>query len=252
MFYEKPSKEQILVNKGRPCLDRLPARFKLCVWNLHKCKDRGWAETFEKLCAGTDLFMAQEAIFLPEAEPSFLAAGMHWTAAVSFLSPRKRAPVGVATGCRAPALQAAYRAHVSEPFLNTPKMTLATVYATRKGPLLAINLHAINFKGLNAFKLNLQKAEELLDGFPGAVVAAGDFNAWSQNRLLAMRQAAARLKLDEAAFEPDLRATFFGKRVDFLFTRGVKVHRAYAVRTRASDHNPLMAELELTSKYAKI
>ena len=245
MFYKIPSPNHVLFYKGTPRRRKLPACFTVCVWNLHKCKDAGFATAFAAYCAQTDLFLTQEAVFRPQTEETFFAHGLEWAGAVSFLSPRRHAPVGVATGCKAPALQAQYRAHVREPFFNMPKMALATVYDTENGPLLVLNIHAINFKGLSAFKLYLAKAAELLENFTGAVLVAGDFNTWSGGRLTALRQAARALHLQEVIFQPDTRKHFWGQPVDFIFTRGLQTKRAWVEQTAASDHHPLWACLSI-------
>ena len=245
MFYTKPEKDHILIITGkaqRPCL---PRQFALCVWNLHKCKDHGWKEEFALHCQKSDLFLAQEIMFRPEEENSFCSAGLEWTSAVSFFSFLRKAPIGIATGCRAPALRADYRANVFEPFVQTPKMTLSTLYPTERDPLLVINLHAINFRGLKPFNLHMAAAAELLRGFDGPALVAGDFNVWSKKRLNAMLQTAQSLQLKEIAFEPDNRSCFFGKKLDFIFTRGLKLLHAEAFPSPASDHNPLTALLEV-------
>lgn len=245
MFYKIPSPNRVLFYKGTPRRRKLPARFTVCVWNLHKCKDPGFAPAFAACCARADLFLTQEAVFRPGTDNPLLLPGLEWAGAVSFLSLRRHTPIGIATGCRAPALQSGYRAQVLEPFFKMPKMALATVYDTENGPLLVLNIHAINFKGLNAFKLYLAKAAELLAGFPGAVLVAGDFNTWSGGRLTALKQAARALNLQEAVFEPDARKRFWGRPVDFLFTRGLQINRAWVEQTAASDHHPLWACLSI-------
>lgn len=245
MFYKKPAKDHILLRKGQASCQQLPKQISLCVWNLHKCKSSRWQEEFARLCRQSDLFLTQEVMFLPERENCFSRCGLEWTAAVSFFSLLHHAPIGVATGCRAPALQADYRANVFEPFVQTPKMTLSTLYPTVRGPLLVINLHAINFTGLKTFHLHMTAASELLKGFDGPALVAGDFNVWNKQRLLLMRQTAASLHLTEMTFTPDNRSRFFGKKLDFVFTRGLNLLHAQALPSDASDHNPLTAVLEL-------
>lgn len=245
MFYKKPEKDHILISKGKAQMPCLPKRFSVCVWNLHKCKARRWKEEFAQYCRQNDLFLTQEMMFLPEKESCFSSEGLEWTAAISFLSFLRRAPVGIATGCRAPVIRADFRANVFEPFVQTPKMTLSTLYPTVQGPLLVVNLHAINFTGLKSFSRHMTAAAELLNGFNGPALVAGDFNVWSQKRLNAMRQTAQALHLQEIQFLPDERARFFGKKLDFLFTRGLNVLQAQTQISHASDHNPLTAVLEL-------
>ncbi|EBX6544405.1 EEP domain-containing protein, partial [Salmonella enterica subsp. enterica serovar Larochelle] len=46
----------------------------------------------------------------------------------------------------------------------------------------------------------------------------------------------------EVRFSDDQRRRTFGRPLDFVFYRGLSVHDASVLVTRASDHNPLLVE----------
>jgi len=71
---------------------------------------------------------------------------------------------------------------------------------------------------------------------------AGDFNAWSRQRMNALYRFARAMSLREVAFTDDHRRKAFGRPLDFVFYRDMKVSEAAVLVTRASDHNPLLVE----------
>ncbi len=247
MLYKQPRPAEVLTAHGRPTQDALPRRFTVCIWNWQKCKQKSWTEDFQKISAAADLFLAQEVHRTDKVQTVMDAAPYYWTGAVSFFSLKDNSPIGVATGCTAKPAQVAFSAAQREPILRMPKMTLATLVPLQhsKHSLLVINVHAINFTGLKTFEKNLRCAAELLLGFNGPVLLGGDFNSWSSKRRRLLQCTAKTAGLSEVAFEPDARTRFWGRPVDYLFVRGLKVLAAGVRVTDASDHNPLLARLEI-------
>lgn len=247
MFYKQPSPAEVLTAHGRPTQDALPQCFTVCVWNWQKCKQKKWAEDFKKLASTADLFLAQEVRGTKAVKAVMDNAPYHWTGAVSFFSLKGQNPIGVATGCTVKPIRAVFSAEQREPVLRVPKMTLATLLPVQSypHPLLVINIHAINFTGLKPFEQNLQRAAELLRDFNGPVLIGGDFNSWNIKRRRLLQGMSKTAGLTEITFEPDCRTRFWGRPVDYLFVRGLKVLTAGVRVTDASDHNPLLARLQI-------
>lgn len=244
MLYKQPLPEKVLSQCGAAARETLPRELTVCVWNWQKSKRKGWAEEFNGLADVADLFLAQEARYSPEVEKQLLRTNLCWTHAAGFLSLKNKYPTGVATGACAAAQKIWFKQGAREPLLHVPKMTLASLYPLETGQaLLAVNVHAINFTGLTPFKENMARAAELLLGFDGPVILGGDFNAWNQQRRNLLEDLAAAAKLTEVVFSPDLRTRCLGRKVDYLFTRGMKTLAAGVRQTDASDHNPLLARL---------
>ena len=238
----RPPKTLLVIGEN-PHQQTLPNTFRLCIWNWHKCTRPSWQTDFLNLCQQSDLFLAQEARFNNRTCELLVQSGLQWHGAISFISPVKKIPTGIAAGCRAPAHTISAHIGAKEPILRIPKMTMRLIYPLVHTQLLVLNLHAINFTGVAPFKQTLQQAAQLLDRFPGPVIVAGDFNTWSQKRIEALRQKAGQLHLQEVSFTPDLRTRYWQHPVDYLFIRGLGCLRAQAVRLKSSDHHPLQATL---------
>lgn len=247
MLYSKPRSCDVLVEHGRATQSALPRRFTVCVWNWQKSKQKEWASEFSRLAQAADLFLAQEVRRSPAVKEVMEKTAYHWNGAVSFLSLKGKNPIGVATGCIANPLQVSFAATSREPVFRIPKMTLATLIPIQnaKRPLLVVNLHAINFTGIRAFERNLRGAAEILLDYNGPVLLGGDFNSWNHKRLRLLHCIIRSAGLQEVPFEPDLRSRWMGKPLDYLFVRGLKVLASGVRVTRGSDHNPLLARLEI-------
>lgn len=247
MFYKQPEPKDILTEHGRATQEALPPRFTVSVWNWQKCKQKTWEEEFRQISLAADLFLAQEVHLTDKVKKTMESAPYHWSGAVSFFSLKGKKPIGIATGCTARPIRLSVAAAQCEPVLRVPKMTLGALFPVQNAsrPLLVINIHAINFTGLKPFAQNLRRASELLRDFNGPVLVGGDFNAWSLPRHRLLQHMAKSAGLTEVVFEPDRRSRFLGRPVDYLFVRGLTVRAAGVRVTRGSDHNPLLARLEV-------
>lgn len=245
MIYKRPHADKKLTQHCAPSLEKLPRALRLCVWNYHKCRSKTCREDFHTFALNTDIFLVQEIRVYPETEELLSSTPLHWTVATSFLSLRKHYPTGIATGCRVKPVISDFRDDIKEPFLGIPKMIMSSLINIEDTQLLVINVHAINFKGIKTFRKNLQHALTLLSEYKGPLIIAGDFNTWSRRRLFEIKSMASKLKMREVKFHPDLRSTFFGKTVDYIFYRGLKLKKAEILPVTTSDHNPMFADFEL-------
>ncbi|GMB66096.1 UPF0294 protein [Pectobacterium parmentieri] len=134
-----------------------------------------------------------------------------------------------------------------EPLLRLAKSSLVTVYALQNGQrLMVINIHAINFSfGVEVYTKQLAAIGEQLVHHQGPAIMAGDFNAWSQQRISALNRFAAGMRLQEVCFVDDQRRKAFGRPLDFVFYRELIVNQSSVLVTTASDHNPLLVEFSL-------
>ncbi|MFT5321027.1 MAG: endonuclease/exonuclease/phosphatase (EEP) superfamily protein YafD [Pseudohongiellaceae bacterium] len=136
----------------------------------------------------------------------------------------------------------------SEPLFRTSKAANMTTYdlTGETEALLAVNLHAVNFSlGMNAYTRQLRDMLQHIDEHRGPVIFAGDFNAWRDQRKQLLDEIAHRHGLTEVGFEEDKRSRVFGRHLDYIFVRGLRVHDAHTLHSDASDHNPLLATLGL-------
>ena len=109
--------------------------------------------------------------------------------------------------------------------------------------LMVVNIHAVNFSlGVDVYSKQLLPIGDQIAHHSGPVIMAGDFNAWSRPRMNALYRFAREMSLREVRFSDDQRRRAFGRPLDFVFYRGLSVHDASVLVTRASDHNPLLVE----------
>lgn len=214
---------------------------RVMVWNIFKQQRADWLSVLQSFGKDAQLVLLQEAQTTPElirfATSNYLAADQ----VPAFDLPQH--PSGVMT------LAAAHPVYCCplrerEPLLRLSKSALVTVYPLLDGRLLmVVNIHAVNFSlGVDVYSKQLDPISEQIANHKGPVVMAGDFNAWSRQRIHALYSFSRNVSLQEVRFPSDLRRKAFGRPLDFIFYRGLSVTDAKVLETRASDHNPLLVE----------
>jgi endonuclease/exonuclease/phosphatase (EEP) superfamily protein YafD len=227
----------------------IPESFGLLCWNVHKENlrrgfnrlVREWERVF-----GLDLILLQEALFSKRVHT---IAGFPYVAAANLKMAKKYA--GVVTAAHAdPHDSKFFMTLAREPLVFTPKNTLVTLYRFQdKAPLMAVNLHAINFRSLSWYQWELSRLQDLLRGYEGAMVLAGDFNCWQPARKLALDRFAADLGL--SFISPDngrYVKKWFGFHLDRIYVRGLIAEECLSLPCKSfSDHNPIMARFRRDS-----
>lgn len=223
---------------------------RVMVWNIFKQQRAEWLSVLQEFGKDSQLVLLQEAQTTPEmirfATENYLATDQ----VPAFVLPQH--PSGVMT------LSAAHPVYCCplrerEPLLRLAKSALITVYPLLDGRLLmVVNIHAVNFSlGIDVYSKQLDPIGEQIACHNGPVIMAGDFNAWSRQRMNALYSFASNIALREVKFHEDLRRRTFGRPLDFIFHRGLNVVNASVLETRASDHNPLLVEFRNETKRSK-
>ncbi|MCO4321408.1 endonuclease/exonuclease/phosphatase family protein [Aliidiomarina quisquiliarum] len=109
--------------------------------------------------------------------------------------------------------------------------------------LLVVNVHAINFVSANYFLMEIELLKaELLD-HNGPLIVAGDFNVWSRQRRLYLRQFCRSVGLRQAYMQDAQHIKAYRQHpLDFIFYRDLWLKEATAIdTTTVSDHNPIYA-----------
>ncbi|UIN14748.1 endonuclease/exonuclease/phosphatase family protein [Yersinia ruckeri] len=217
---------------------------RIMVWNIFKQQRPDWLSVLRGFGRDAQLILLQEAQTTPElvrfATSNFQAADQ----VPAFSLPQH--PSGVMT------LAAAHPVYCCplrerEPLLRLSKSALVTVYPIHDGRLLMVaNVHAVNFSlGVDVYSKQLEPIGEQISMHRGPVILAGDFNAWNRQRIRALQQFSKKVGLSEVEFLADNRSRAFGRPLDYVFYRELKVADAEVLVTRASDHNPLWVEFKL-------
>lgn len=226
---------------GEPLLSS--SILRVMVWNIYKQQRSNWLSVLQGIGRNTQLVLLQEAQTTPElvkfATSHYLTADQ----VPAFIFPQH--PSGVMT------LSTAHSVYCCplrerEPLLRLAKSALVTVYPIQNGQLLmVVNIHAVNFSlGIDVYSKQLCPIGKQILNHTGPVIMAGDFNAWSRQRMLALYKFAEQMGLREVKFVEDQRKRAFGRPLDFVFYRKMKVAGASVLVTEASDHNPLLVEFE--------
>lgn len=233
----------------------LPRRFSVVSWNVHKETDSVFASELGALLdsARADLVLLQECVHPGGERFDAALEGRAWALSANLRTGASKAATGVLTASSSLQGFDAMLSRGREPLLGTRKPTLATLHRAAGGPLLAINLHALNFSpGMDGFRQQLGGAAKAGASHAGPVLVAGDFNTWSVRRLRvadSVLGAASLVRLDFGDAERDKRRAF-GHPLDQIYydprrLRPVPGASGVPLRFRSSDHPPLVAGFEI-------
>ncbi|MFG1483205.1 endonuclease/exonuclease/phosphatase family protein [Halobacteriovorax sp. HFRX-2_2] len=251
LIHKIPSSDKIIqVKQGLSCDDcPFPNEFTITAWNMYKGKNETWREDFEELMNESDILLGQEfsfkgkmkeRLFTPEDEEIILAT--------SFISWGKY-NTGVTNISKYPAIAITpLRSKVREPFIRTPKLSLASQYKLEDGRSITfINIHAINFVRKKSLKKQITQVVNYIRTTNGPVVFAGDFNTNSKSKIKMMRDILKREGLKEAIYTGrDDRMKWLGNKLDYIWYRDLELIEA-RVRgdIEGSDHKPLQASFRI-------
>ncbi|MEZ8010893.1 MULTISPECIES: endonuclease/exonuclease/phosphatase family protein [Vibrio] len=211
----------------------------ITVWNIYKQNRNNWQSELNKLSAGSDLVLLQEAS-MTEGLRQWVTSGQWGSTRVNAFEAFEQSAGVLNLATHLPIEACAYTHE--EPWLQLPKSALWSRYLLSNGEELAvINIHAVNFTfGTEDYEAQIKSLTDNLQKYRGPVIFAGDFNSWSEARFAVLKDALEQVGLTEVAFEPDNRTQFMtGLVLDHVFYRGLEVDKAKAPITDASDHNPM-------------
>jgi len=215
-------------------------KFNILVWNIFKLKRLDCLNVLAKYIDKTALILLQEAQTTPKL--------------LNFIHQHKKVadhvPAYSINDIYAGVMTVADTIPISslsfkekEPLIRVPKSALVTQYTLpdTQDTLLVANIHAVNFSfGVKIYRQQIRMLLNRLNTHQGPIILAGDFNAWSRKRLHLLYGLIRNINLKPVNFSMDIRKTFMGRPLDFVFYRGLKVEQAEIIHTTASDHNPLL------------
>lgn len=233
----------------------LPGRFSVVSWNVHKETDSVFTSELGALLDSTraDLALLQECVHLRGGRFDSALEGRAWALSANLRTGASKAATGVLTASSSLQGFEAMLSRGGEPLVGTRKPMLATLHRAAGGPLLAINLHALNFSpGIDGFRQQLVDVAKVVASHAGPVLVAGDFNTWSARRLRvadSVMGAVSLVRLDFGGAERDKRRAF-GHPLDQIYydprrLRPVPGASGVPLRFRSSDHPPLVAGFEI-------
>ncbi|MGF1716377.1 endonuclease/exonuclease/phosphatase family protein [Photobacterium chitinilyticum] len=218
--------------------------FTVSVWNIYKQQRENWRTALESFSQDSELVLLQEASLNTDLR-DYLDDSV-WKVRMANAFKFMNTPAGVMNLSSVNAKSTcAYLA--MEPWLRLPKSALLSEFALSDGStLIVVNLHGVNFAvGLDEYQEQLDSLRAVLGVHSGPIILAGDFNTWRQARIEVVNRFAESLGLRDVQLRKDQRIKVFGKPLDHLYYRDLRLVRAEAPKTDASDHNPIIASFRL-------
>lgn len=249
--YETPADTAAVQSLGKASAKQLPRRFSLFNWNIEKAKQGdAWARDFADLIQDKDLVLVQEAIsddiFSNEMKQ---APGRLWNYYVAWIRKEEKNSSGLAMGSFAQPTSATFtRTTDLEPVTKTSKLASFQTYKVqglKKGELLVINIHAINFVSTEKFQRHLQQVMDKVAVHVGPVIFVGDMNTWNKSRRKALMETTAQYGFTYYDFDRP-NTPGMHEKLDHIFVKGLKVHKIESLTNiLTSDHYPIVGDFEV-------
>lgn len=215
-----------------------PERISILNWNIYKGKRENWAIDFKRYSYKHDVLMIQEAHLGDVLQSVLDNEHQYWALNAAFNYQDKA--TGVMTASRVKPVHSCGQ-RTAEPFIRFPKTSLISYYPVEgmNENLLVANIHGINFTfGVGAYKEQIENLYDVMKHHKGPVVLAGDFNTWSDKRMLIVDDLAQRLSLESLDYTSHNRTIVFGNALDHVFYRGLEPIEHDTWYVTSSDHNP--------------
>jgi len=220
-------------------------RINRLVWNIYKQNRDTWRSRLDQYAQGKQLVLLQEASMTPQLK-EWISKGKWFGSQVDAFQAFDTTAGVLNLSLDSPSKACAYTE--LEPWLRLPKSALYALYPLSNGQQLAVvNIHAVNFTyGTEEYHRQLKVLVDELSQHQGPVIVAGDFNSWSEQRLKVMSESLSAVGLKEVNYTSDNRTQFItGLPLDHVFYRGLKLEKAEAPISDASDHNPILVTFHL-------
>lgn len=126
-------------------------------------------------------------------------------------------------------------------------MLLVTLYPIEGSShmLMVVNVHAINFVSLKKYNRQIAQISQAIEGHDGPVILGGDFNTWNKKRYGQLVAIVRKFHLVELPMTRKGRIEHLYLHLDHVFYRGLEPLEAAFVRTRSSDHDPIVARFRV-------
>ena len=240
---EIPREDEILASFGRAAHSKLPSKdIRVLAWNIYKERKPAFRDDFAPLSRDRNLILLSEMSLERENQSFFESLpGFDWVHSAQFFM-KDEVRTGVGNGSDAePTSEGWLRTKDLEPFVKSPKVITWSKYTLSSGSsLLALNIHGINFKGVEGLKNQLEDAAKVIRAHKGPVLFAGDFNTkdnerWDFAISRLGQEGLKRVPLPYDKKNPPL---------DGAFVRGLTVKNwKYLVNLTGSDHPAIVLDL---------
>ncbi len=224
-----------------------PENISFLNWNIYKGNGENWQQDLSSFAQSHDLMTIQEATLDEELTGLLETHDFNWIMNTAFYLNGTAA--GVMTVANSNAVHSC-GFKVKEPLIRIPKSTLVSYY-TIKGSnekLLVANIHGINFTfGVGEYRQQMEKLYDAIKYHDGPMIVAGDFNSWSDDRMMEVSQLISKLSLSEIEYPVNNKTHVFGNAIDHVFYRQLELVSNRVRQVSSSDHNPISVNFRVQS-----
>ena len=208
-------------------------------WNIYKGNGEDWQKDLSVYAKSHQVMTIQEAMISKDLTGLLENHDFSWVMNTAFHID------GAAAGVMNVASSNAIHScgfKVNEPLIRIPKSTLVSYY-TIKGSdqkLLVANIHGINFTlGMSVYRSQLEQLHGAIKYHDGPMIVAGDFNSWSDERMLEVMKLVTSLSLSKIEYVINNKTHVFGNAIDHVFYRQLELVSNQVWQVSSSDHNPI-------------
>ena len=222
-----------------------PANIAFLNWNIYKGNGENWQKDLTAFAEDHDVMTIQEATLDEEFTGLLESHDLSWIMNTAFHFNGTSA--GVMTVANSNAVHSC-GFKVTEPLIRIPKSTLVSYYKINgsENKLLVANIHGINFTfGVSTYREQLEYLYTAIKHHDGPMIVAGDFNSWSTERMVILKDLSTRLGLKAVTFNKHNRTKVFGHDIDHIYYRQLTVTDARVIKVNSSDHNPMLVSFRL-------
>ncbi len=222
-----------------------PEKISFLNWNIYKGNGENWQQDLSSFAQSHDVMTIQEATLDEELTGLLETNDFTWVMNTAFHLNGTAA--GVMTAANSIAVYSCGFKD-QEPLLRIPKSTLVSYYKINgsEKKLLVANIHGINFTfGVSNYHQQLESLYAAIEHHDGPMIVAGDFNSWSDDRMVEVEQLVNRLALSKIAYPVNNKTHVFGNAIDHVFYRQLEIVNNKVWPVSSSDHNPISVNFRL-------
>ncbi len=251
LFASKGSVEVADLSAAQKSSGLNPDSIAFLNWNLYKGDGDDWQRDLNNFAGDHDVLTIQEAFLDEELGNLLIAHALGWKMNTAFHLNGTAA--GVMTAASSDAIRSCGFL-TTEPIIRIPKSTLVSYYRIDglEQNLLVANIHGINFTlGMGSYQQQLDDLYAAVKDHKGPMIVAGDFNSWSDERMLAVTRLMDNLSLNALSYEVNNKTHVFDHAIDHVFYRQLEPIEKKVWQVTSSDHNPISVRFRLVDASSK-
>ena len=224
-----------------------PDNIALLNWNIYKGDGEDWQKDLSAFAKNHNVMTIQEAMLEEGMDELLENNDFNWVMNTAFhLNGKAAGVMNVAT--TSATHSCGFK--IDEPIIRIPKSALVSYYMIdgHSEKLLVANIHGINFTfGVSSYREQLDRLYDAVKHHDGPMIVAGDFNSWSDSRMVVVDLLIERLGLSKLKYSVNNKTHVFGNAIDHVFYRKLEPVDYQVKQVSSSDHNPISVNFRVQS-----